>query len=98
MTDLYQVSISEIQGRCVSISVEGLKPFGRGLGGTKAFYLMILREAAEDKDYISQQLGERNNMLDEEWLYRNLNSFIQYVKIGDYKCKIFFEGSYFPSI
>ena len=84
MTDLYSVFVTEIKDRCVEISFDGLDSDSSDVGDTKSFYLMMLRDEA-DKDDPLAQLVSWDDLLDEEWLYRNLNSFIQYVQIGEYE-------------
>ena len=87
MTDLYSVVITNIKDRCVEISFDGLDSDSSHVGTTKSFYLMLIRERNyySKKDDLLGQLIYWDDMLDEEWLYRNLNSFIQYVQLGLYE-------------
>ena len=87
MTDLYSVIITDIKDRCVEISFDGLDSDSSHVGDTKSFYLMMLRmwDLNAKQDDLLAQLVSWHDMSDEEWLYRNLNSFIQYVQIGEYE-------------
>jgi hypothetical protein len=83
-SDLYRVSVLEIETNKVRLSVKAINPDDDFVPKDPSFALMLLREAAKDRDPLGEAISFES-LIDEDWQYRYARGFIKKLTVSRVK-------------